>query len=248
MALPRRAAIAATLGLAACSGSRDDEAPPPPSGPPSYGYLLPLRLAVGRIEVVDATDPAQTRVMPPAPLIPADVVRAIGQDRLQAAGGPGRARFRTQIATLTREASSGGGMFSTATERLSCIMRCRLEVLGEDGVQVGFVEAEVRRAAIRPSGNAAERGRSAEEIVRAAGDALNVELEYQMRRNIRSLMRAPGQAGEATTAPGTGAPATGEPNGARPGLEAPTAAPPAAGDTQQPAIVPAPLRPPIPLR
>ena len=241
MALPRRAAIAATLGLAACSGSRDDEAPPP-SSPPSYGYLLPLRLAVGRIEVVDATDPAQTRVMPPAPLIPADVVRAIGQDRLQAAGGPGRARFRTQIATLTREASSGGGMFSTATERLSCIMRCRLEVLGEDGVQVGFVEAEVRRAAIRPSETMAERGRSAEEIVRAAGDALNVELEYQMRRNIRSLMRAPGQPGEAATAPDAA------PTGSRPTLGPPSAPPPGATGTQQPALVPAPLRPPVPLR
>ena len=190
MGLPRRAALASAIGLAACARAAE-EPPPLPAGPPSYSYLLPLRLAVGRIEVIAATDPAATRTMPPAPLVPADVVRIMAQDRLQAAGGPAVARFRTQIATLTREASSGGGVFSTATERLSCVMRCRLDVVGEDGAPAGFIEAEVRRGAVRPSGTQAERARAAEEVVRAAGDALNVEFEFQIRRNLRALLRAP---------------------------------------------------------
>ena len=208
MALSRRAAIATSLGLAACGGSTE-EPPPPPAGPPSYGHLLPLRLAVGRIDVVGATDPNATRTMPPAPLVPADVVRTMAQDRLQAAGGPGTARFRIQIATLTREVSSGG-MFAAASERLSCVMRCRLEILGEDGSQVGFVDAEVRRGLVAAASNQAEQARSAESIVRAAGDALNVEFEFQVRRNLRSLLRAPETPGAAP--PAEGAPATpGEP-------------------------------------
>jgi hypothetical protein len=150
--------------------------------------------------------------MPPAPLVPADVVRIMAEQRLQAAGGPAIARFRTQIATLTRESSTAGGVFTTATERLSCVMRCRLEVVGEDGAPAGFIEAEVRRAAIKPSGSQAERARAAEEIVRAAGDALNVEFEFQMRRNLRALMRAP--------EPPAAAPAEGErPPGAQPPAE-----------------------------
>lgn len=196
MALPRRGALAGVLALAAC-GRGGEEPPPPPAGPPSYSHLLPLRLAVGRIEVFGAADPAATRAMPPAPLLPADVVRIMAEQRLQAAGGPATARFRTQIATLTREPSTGGGVFTTATERLSCVMRCRLEVVGEDGSPAGFVEAEVRRGAIRPAGSLAERARAAEEIVRAAGDALNVEFEFQMRRNLRALLRAPDPPGAA---------------------------------------------------
>ena len=190
MALTRRAAIAATLATAACGGTQP-EPPPLPSDPPSYAHLLPLRLAVGRIELFGATDPAATRTMPPAPLVPADIVRLMAEQRLQAAGGPAVARFRTQIATLTREPSSGGGVFSTATERLSCVMRCRLEVVGEDGAPAGFIEAEARRGSIRPAGTAAERASAADEIVRAAGDALNVEFEFQLRRNLRALLRAP---------------------------------------------------------
>jgi hypothetical protein len=188
-ALPRRAALAGLLGTAACAAPQ--EPPPPPAGPPSYSHLLPLRLAVGRIEIQPATDPLATRTMPPAPLQPAEVVRIMAEERLSAAGGPGVARFRTQIATLTREPAAGGGMFTAATERLTCTLRCRIEVRGEDGSAAGFAEAEVRRTAVRPAGNAAERARAADEIVRAAGSDLNVEFEFQLRRNLRAALAPP---------------------------------------------------------
>ncbi|MBW6400779.1 hypothetical protein KPL78_23160 [Roseomonas sp. HJA6] len=225
--LDRRGALAALLVTAACGGRRE-EPPPAPVGPPSYSYLLPLRLAVARIEVQPATDPSATRTMPPAPLSPAQVVLAMAQDRLSATGGPGAARFRVQIATLTRESAGSGGVFTDATERLTCVMRCRLEVLGDDGAPAGFAEAEVRRTATRPAGNAGERGRSAEEIVRQTGADLNVEFEYQVRRNLRSLLRGP-------------APAT------PPAGEAPAATSPGGTGTAPPVIEPGPgLRPPTP--
>ncbi len=186
--LDRRGALAALLVTAACGG-RQEEPAPGPVGPPSYSYLTPLRLAVGRIEVEPATDPSATRTMPPAPLSPSQVVLAMAQDRLSAAGGPGFARFRLQVATLTRESAASGGVFSTATERLTCVMRCRLEVVGDEAAPSGFAEAEVRRTATRPAANPTERARAAEEIVRQTGADLNVEFEYQLRRNLRSLLR-----------------------------------------------------------
>lgn len=192
--------MSAALAVAAC-GRASEPPPPPPSAPPSYSHLTPLRLAVGRIDVVAATDPAATRTMPPAPLVPQDLMLTMARDRLSAGGGGAVARFRVQIATLTREPSSGGGVFTTATERLSCTMRCRIEVVREDGSPAGFAEAEVRRVAVRPAGSAAERTRAAEEIVRLAGNDLNVEFEYQLRRNLRALIQAPPQPGEATPPP-----------------------------------------------
>ena len=203
MPLSRRAALG-TLLLAAGCGGRGEEPPPGPARPPSYTHLTPLRLAVARIEVVSATDPNLARAMPPAPLVPADVVRIMAEDRLSAAGGAGVARFRTQLATLTRERASGGGAFSTATERLTCVMRCRIEILSEDGSPAGFAEAEVRRTATRPSETMAERARAAEEIVRQTGDDLNVEFEYQLRRNLRGVIQAaPAPEPAAATTPGT---------------------------------------------
>lgn len=191
VAIDRRAALAGLLATAACGG-REQPLPVsvPAAGPPSYAYLTPLRLAVGRIEVIPATDAAATRTMPPAPLSPSMVVTAMAQDRLSAAGGPGSARFRTQIATLTRESAGSGGVFTTATERLTCVMRCRIEIVSEEGSPAGFAEAEVRRTATRPAGSQAERAQAAEEIVRLAGSDLNVEFEYQLRRNLRSMLRA----------------------------------------------------------
>jgi hypothetical protein len=187
----RRAAFAGLFATAACGGRQQPVATLPPAGPPSYAYLTPLRLAVGRIDIVAPTDPALTRAMPPAPLVPAHVVSAMAQDRLSAAGGPGSARFRTLVATLTRESAAAGGVFTTTSERLTCVMRCRLEILTDEGAPAGFAEAEVRRTATRPAGSQAERAQAADEIVRQSGSDLNVEFEYQLRRNLRALLRGP---------------------------------------------------------
>lgn len=197
MALPRRAAIGALLATAACGGR--EEPPPPPARPPSFGHLTPLTLAVARIEIITPTDPAATRTMPPAPLAPVDVVRIMAEDRLSAVGGPGHARFRTQVATLSRETAAPGGVFTPGSERITCVMRCRLEVLTEEGGPAGFAEAEVRRTAVRPMGSLAERARAAEEVVRQAGDALNIEFEFQLRRNLRAVIQPPPGAAPAGT-------------------------------------------------
>jgi hypothetical protein len=188
-ALGRRGAIGLAFGAAACGGrSRPDTARPIETGPPSYRHLTPLRLDVASLDVPPPAPGASVTVSPPAPVIPAEALLTMAQDRLSAAGRDGVARFLVQVATLTRSGGSGGGLFSSATERLDCVLRCRLEVTGSDGQPRGFAEAEVRRNATQPAGDAADRARNADQLVRAAMADMNVEFEFQLRRNLRGLL------------------------------------------------------------
>ncbi|WBV42630.1 hypothetical protein [Pseudoroseomonas cervicalis] len=186
--LPRRAALLlAPLLLAACGGG--SEAPPVLAAPPGYAYLTPLRLNVLEVEVVE---PGAMRADPPAPLSPAAQAARMGRERLSAVGTTGRARFLVDNAVLTRETADGGGLFSQRTERLTVVIRVRVEVLGNDGRRVGFAEAEVRRSATQIDDGPAGRARNADQIVRQAMDDLNVEFEFQLRRNLRDwIMSGP---------------------------------------------------------
>lgn len=131
----------------------------------------------------------------------------MAQDRLVAAGTENRARFLVQIAEFRREslAARGGvvGMFTgDPGERLATRLQARLEVVGTDTRRVGFVEAEVRRQRTLPEGaTPAERRRAAEEILRQAMDDLNVEFEFQVRRNLRPWL-ADGSVAPVPSGPG----------------------------------------------
>jgi len=201
MFLTRRTAL--TLALPAlgigCGGTPPDTTPPPfGSGPPAYGHLTPIRLDVASIEIVDPQAGPATIVIPPAPIVPAQAMLTMARDRLVAAGGSGRARFTITAASLTRQRESEGGLFSSATERLSCVMRCRVEVLGEEGEPpLGFAQAETSRRVVSPAGNQAERSAAADRIVRQAMADLNIELEFQIRRNMRRFLAAGPAAGAA---------------------------------------------------
>jgi len=196
--LPRRAALLAAFGVAGCAR----RPPPVPrwSGPPSYRHLTPLRFAVGSIELVEAPTGAAMVVLPPAPIAPAEILGIMARDRISAAGGPGVARFVVMAATLTRQLASGGGMFSDPSESLVCEMRCRLEISGA-AMGEGYAEAAVRSTALRPATSPEQRALNAEEIVRRAGDDMNVEFEFQVRRNLRPFLQATAAPGEAVPAP-----------------------------------------------
>jgi hypothetical protein len=58
---------------------------------------------------------------------------------------------------------------------------------------------------VQPAGTQAERARAAEAIVRAAGNDLNVEFEFQLRRNLRAAL-APARPAEAAPPRPPGAP------------------------------------------
>lgn len=202
MILTRRTALTLALPAfaAACGGDRPRETTPPPfgSGPPSYGHLTPIRLDVAGIDFAPPDAGAATLVVQPAPIEPAQAMMTMARDRLVAAGTQGRARFAITTATLTRTREGAGGMFSAPTERISVVLDCRVEVLGGEGGQpLGFAQAATRRSAVGPAGNAAERSAAADRIMRQAMADLNIEFEYQVRRNLRRWLAvgAPGAPG-----------------------------------------------------
>jgi hypothetical protein len=191
----RRAALLAALGgasgalLAGCAGEDDGGPVTRPGPPPSYAHLIALRLNVAEIEVVDQPPPGPAgRVMPPAPINPAEAMARMARDRLVAAGTAGRGRFTIEQASLIR-GELAGGAFSSGGERLVCELRCRLEVVGAGGERAGSVEAQARRVLNAPGqSSAARRAAAADRVVRAAMESLNVEFEYQIRRSLRDWL------------------------------------------------------------
>ena len=190
----RRAFLALPL-LAACAHEQP-AGPFVPPGPPSYGHLTPLRLKVGTLEIQEGGSGTAFLVDQSAPLQPADVMLRMAQDRLSAAGGPGKARFLIQTASLTREGGASGGVFSPASDTFRCVMRCQVEIISSEEAILATTSAEATRVATGSVRDAGERGALAERAVKLAGQDLNVEFEYQLRRHLRAwlqLVAAPGE-------------------------------------------------------
>ena len=194
--LMKRRALCALPLLAACANEQPT-GPFVPPGPPSYGHLTPLRLKVSALEIKEPESGTALMVQQPAPFLPSDVMLRMARDRLSAAGGTGSARFVIQTARLTRETASAAGAFSPASETFRCIMRCQLEIISaEDGV-LASAAAEVRREVTGATRDDAERAALAERVVKLAGQDLNVEFEFQVRRHLRNwlqMVAAPGEA------------------------------------------------------
>ena len=202
----RRAVLGGVPGLLGAAGggallagcASEPPAPEPPLAPLAYGYLTPLPLRVASLEI-SATDPPATPGDLGATLspTPAEAVRIMARDRLSTAGATGHAVFTVTRASLAR--GPGGA--------LNCVLGCRLEVAGAEGGgpgNEGFVEAEARAGA---SGAEAERPQAAARLLRRTMDGLNVEFEYQVRRNLRDVLvnvAPPGQGGAALPAPEPG--------------------------------------------
>jgi hypothetical protein len=158
--------------------------------------LTPLRLKVGTLDIKEAESGTALLVQQPAPLLPSDVMLRMAQDRLSAAGGSGAARFVIQTARLTRETASAAGAFSPASEVFRCILRCQVEIISAEDAVLASAAAEVRREVTGPTRNDADRAALAERVVKLAGQDMNVEFEFQVRRHLRAwlqLVAAPGE-------------------------------------------------------
>ena len=195
----RRAFLAFPL-LAACA-TEEAVGPYVPPGPPSYAHLMPLQLKVGTLEIQEAGSGTAFLVDQSAPLQPADVMMRMAQDRLSAAGGPGKARFLIQTASLTREGGASGGVFSPASETFRCVMRCQVEIISTEDSILARASAEAARAVTGPVRDAAERAALAERAVKLAGQDLNVEFEYQLRRHLRAWLQLVAPPGETLPQP-----------------------------------------------
>jgi hypothetical protein len=181
----RRLTLLLPLLAAACASRREPAAPPP--GPISYTHLTRLPLNVATVEIApEGPQPAGAGLE--ASPSPAEAVRIMGRDRLEAVGSTGRAVFTVTVASLVRDRA-----------RLSCLLGCRLEILSPEGARLGFVEAQASRVVTGPD---AERPNAADLLLRRTMDDLNVEFEFQIRRNLKDWLVTAGPvpegAGEVT--------------------------------------------------
>jgi hypothetical protein len=198
---PRRALLLAPLLLAACATAGEE--PPPPPLVEGYAHLTPLRLNVREIVVEPPGLGPSRRVDPPAPVDPVAEMERMARERLFAAGASGRAVFSIETASLSRQRLSGGSLLFAPEERATVVLRGRLEVQAGEGGPGGFASAEVRRTAAGPA-DGSEAARAAA-LVRRAMEDMNVELEFQIRRNLRALLvtTPPGPGVTAEPLPGT---------------------------------------------
>jgi hypothetical protein len=191
--LPRRSAL--LLPLIALGCAQEDPVIPVPTGPISFRHLLPLRLNVAEVVVSEADPPIGpgdfgAELATP----PAAAVRRMAQDRFFAVGRSGQAVFSVTQAALLR--NSGG---------VTCVLGCRVDITSAEGARMGFIEASARASMTLPDDvTPFTRQRAGEAVLRQALDRLNVEVEFQAKRNLRAwlVQSAPGAAGLAAPAPG----------------------------------------------
>jgi hypothetical protein len=164
------------LGLAACGGGRQEpQAGPESFAPLRYDYLTPLRLNVASIDVEERFVPGGGDMAASDPVRPADAIRQMAHDRLQALGTSGRAVLLINDASILRRGDGYQG--SLAIE---------LDIYTSANTRAAFAEARV--SASRPITGGESTRRTLYELTKQLMDALNVELEYQVRRSMRDWL------------------------------------------------------------
>jgi len=223
-------ALLAAGSLAACSSS----APPRTYAPLTYDYLTPLRLNVASVTVdprvftVPANDVAYM-----APTPPVQALTQMAHDRLQAVGSSGRAVFAIKNATITRKGDTLAGTLDV-----------ELVIYGDGGNRAGFAQARVAR---QKTGDIDDLRSALYDMTKQMMDLMNVEFEYQVRRNLKDWLvsgnAAPTPVQQQNLAPPPGAAAAPAPAPSAPALSAPA---PAAGAPASPAAAAPPNRTPPP--
>ena len=176
MDLPRRMALLLPVALAACVGDDEVRQDFPAL---RYGYLTPLRLNVGAVDVGEPPPPGPLDAQNPAP--PGPALRQMALDRIGAGGTTGRAVFHTDAAQIVQ---GGGG--------LQGVMAVHLDILDPGGGRVAFAEARVSRLSDRSRGGLRA---ALYNMTRSMMDDMNIEFEFQVRRSLKAWLQ------DATTAP-----------------------------------------------
>ena len=211
--MKRRTGLLLLLTLAGCA---DDTPPPTPQAfaPLHYEYLPKLRLNVGSVAVTDHSLPVSPQdVASSSPAVPAQALQQMARDRLFAVGNSGTANFTIDQASIVREPSGA----------LDGQLAVHLDLAAQGGSRTGFAEARVARQHV-PGTEPEDGSANLYALTRQMMDAMNVELEYQVRQSLKPFV-----------VDGAGAPA-------------PVAAEPLGGPGKPPvaAVPPIPAPPPLP--
>lgn len=176
--LTRRSSLLLPLLIAACA----EEEPKRDFPPLHYRYLLPLMLNVAAIKVeqryVPAGVPPDVSQIDPMP--PVQALQNMADDRLQALGGSGLAVFAIEDATLVRHGDTITGHFQV-----------ELDIYTAPNVRAGFAQASVSG---EYRGDLDDLQSRLYDMTKEMMDRMNVEFEYQVRRNLGRWLLAPGAA------------------------------------------------------
>ena len=170
--LTRRASLLLPFLLAACGGE------PVVYKPLRYDYLKPIDLAVKAIDIEQRFVPSG---IPPdisgqCPVDPVATLRQMGEDRLKPLGNTGRAVFSISDASLIRHEDVIRGS-----------MEVTVEILTDDGQHAGYAQARVTR---RHTGHIDDLQQLLYSMVSDMMNDMNVELEFQIRNNLKNWIAA----------------------------------------------------------
>jgi hypothetical protein len=172
-------ALLLAAAVAACGGRREAPAGPENFEPLRYDYLTPIRLNVASVDIEQRFVPGGGDASALDPVRPADAIAQMARDRLQALGTSGRAVLAINDASIIRR----GGAYQGS-------LAIELDIYTSANTRAAFAEARV--SATRPIANGESTRRTLYELTKQLMDALNVELEYQVRRSLRDwLVEAP---------------------------------------------------------
>jgi hypothetical protein len=227
MTLKQALAVLAILSPLAGCGEEEPVAAPQTFAPLHYDYLTKLRLNVGSIDVEDHSVPLGANdIASQSPVTLAQAAVQMAHDRLFAAGLIGHADLSVDQASIMR---GPNGV-------LDGLLSLHLAVFDGAGVQTGYAQARVTREYV-PGSDPADLRSVLYTMTKQMLDDMNVELEFQIRRSLRSII--------ATGAP-VPAPVTQAPLDAPPGtpLPPPSAEPSIPGATLEPPPAPQAEPPP----
>lgn len=168
--LTRRAGLLLPFLLAACGSE------PKVYRPLRYDYLKPIDLAVKTIDIEPrfVASGVAPDISQESPADPVATLRRMGEDRLKPLGSTGRAIFSIADASLIkREDVVRGSMDAT------------VEIIAEDGQPAGYAQARVTR---RHTGRVDDLQTLLYDMVSAMMDDMNVELEHQIRTQLKPFL------------------------------------------------------------
>jgi hypothetical protein len=238
--------LVAALALAGCGG------PPPQTFTPlNYSYLPPIVLKVSTLSVVNnyVPGPGAATLIAEAPEAPANALLDMLNHRIVASGAPGTGTVTIETASIDQ---IGGNLTGTMTVDIN--------LASPDGTSTGYTEASVSASQTAPDPDASQdviQG-ALYSITKQLMDNMNVQLQYQVQRNLGpwlSFSASPGASPLSVgAAPAAGAiqatPLAAPPGNPSPGSSVPPspAAPPGNTNSAVPAYLPGAAMPMPPVQ
>jgi hypothetical protein len=175
--LSRRSSLLLPLLLSACGGRSQRVYPPL-----HYGHLTALQLNVAAIQIEQRYVPSGVSpdVSQIDPMPPVQALRNMAAERLQAFGSSGRAVFVIQDASLIRQRNMLLGSFAV-----------ELDVYTSADTRAGFAEARVSRTY---TGDLDDLPTKLYDMTKEMMDTMNIEIEFQLRRSLRTWLLPEGVA------------------------------------------------------